>query len=97
MTRRLEYSTAAKHDVDGILSYIARDKPGAAARFAARLRARCELLVKNPLVGEDCSLLRPHMRRITIAGYLIFFRADEEKVEVIRIIHGARDWGSSFD
>lgn len=97
MTRRLLYSPAAKNDVDGILSYIAKDKPGAAVRFAAKLRARCVPLARNPFVGEDCSLLRPRMRRVTYAGYLIFFRVDDETVEIIRVIHGARDWSELFN
>jgi toxin ParE1/3/4 len=96
MMRRLVYSPAAKDDLDGILSYIASDKPGAATRFAARLKKQCKLLIKNPFIGEDCSLLRPRMRRITVTGYLIFFRVDE-RVEVTRVIHGARDWKSLFE
>ena len=97
MSRRLIYSPAAKNDIDGILFYIAKDKPGAAVRFAAKLRACCTPLARNPFVGEDCSLLAPRMRRITYAGYLIFFRVDDKNVEIARVIHGARDWSPLFD
>jgi toxin ParE1/3/4 len=96
MSRRLYVSPTAESDLAGILSYIASDKPGAATKFVQRLRNRCESLAHHPYVGEDCSILKPKMRRVTYAGYLIFFRADDEKVEIIRVVHGARDWPELF-
>jgi toxin ParE1/3/4 len=92
MMRRLVLSLVAERDFDAILAYIAKDKPGTAVRFVEKLRAKCLPLAENPFVGEDCSLLRPRMRRITHAGYLIFYRVDETSVEIVRVVHGARDW-----
>jgi len=97
MTRRLVLSPAAEGDFHTILGYIARDKPGAAKDFVSKLRARCALLVSHPLVGEDCSALRPKMRRIAYAGYVMFFRVDEDVVEIVRVIHGSRDWEHEFE
>jgi toxin ParE1/3/4 len=94
--RRLVVSPAAERDFESILSFIARDKPGAALSFVKKLRARCTTLAKNPFVGEDCSLLRPETRRVAVEGYLIFFRVGADAVEVVRVIHGARDWPALF-
>jgi toxin ParE1/3/4 len=96
MSRRLIFSPAANDDLDGIYSFIADDKPAAALRFVRRLRLRCSPLAKNPFVGEDCSELGPRMRRLSFDGYLIFFRVDGDSVNVMRFIHGARDWQQLF-
>jgi toxin ParE1/3/4 len=92
MSRRLIFSRSAQRDLNETLVYIAKDKPGAALRFVERLQAKCDLLLSQPLLGEDCSELRPDMRRLRYQKYLIFYRFTDEKVEVVRVIHGARDW-----
>ena len=94
--RRLEITQDAENDLDGIFSFIARDKPVAALQFVLRLRRRCLPLTKNPFVGEDSSEFSPGMRRLSYRSYLIFFRADDDAVIVLRIIHGARDWTELF-
>lgn len=94
--RRLEITQDAENDLDGIFSFIARDKPTAALQFVLRLRRRCLPLTKNPFVGEDCSEFSPGMRRLSYRNYLIFYRADEEAVIILRIIKGARDWTELF-
>ncbi len=94
---RLELSRFVEGDLDEIAGYIAQDNPTAAVRFVQKLRSRFASLCKHPLIGEDCSLLRPRLRRLTAFGYLIFFRADDSQLEIVRVIHGARDWSKEFD
>jgi plasmid stabilization system protein ParE len=50
----------------------------------------------NPFVGEDCSEFGPGMRRLSYRNYLIFYRADDYDVIILRVIHGARDWTELF-
>lgn len=96
MTRRLDITQDAENDLDGIFSFIARDKPIAALHFVQRLKRRCLTLAKNPFVGENCDEVRPGMRRLNYRNYLIFYRVDEHVVIILRIIHGARDWVELF-
>jgi toxin ParE1/3/4 len=71
---------------------LQKDKPGAALRFVERIKEKCEQLRNRPQAGEDCSEIRPGMRRIRFQKYLIFYRAGEVDIEVVRVVHGARDW-----
>lgn len=96
MSRQLVFSRSAQRDLDETLLYIAKDKPGAAIRFVELLRTKCELLIDHPQLGEDCSELRPGMRRLRFQAYLIFYRMTEVKIEIVRVIHGARDWAGLF-
>jgi toxin ParE1/3/4 len=92
MTRRLIFSRSSQRDLDETLLYIARDKPGAAVQFVKKLREKCQLLIGNPLLGEDCSEVRPQTRRLVYQKYLIFYRVTDATIEITRVIHGARDW-----
>jgi toxin ParE1/3/4 len=96
MTKQLIFSPTSQRDLNEILDYIAQDKPGAAIRFVETLRESCRRLSQHPHLGEDCSDLRAGMRRLAVRGYLIFYRLGEDKVEILRVLHGARDWPSLF-
>ena len=94
--KRLRFSPSSCRDLDEILAFIARDKLGAAAKFVAKLKESCVQLARSPNLGEDCSELCEGMRRFVVRGYSIFYRTGDQEVEILRVIHGARDWASLF-
>ncbi|MCC6494477.1 MAG: type II toxin-antitoxin system RelE/ParE family toxin [Pirellulales bacterium] len=65
---------------------------GSGGAICAGVTNRCKAIRRNPFLGEDGSLLRPRLRRVTYRGYLIFHRVNEQTFDVIRVLHGARDW-----
>jgi plasmid stabilization system protein ParE len=60
---RLVYSERSLEDIDSLLDYIARDKHGSAATFGEGLIATCELIAKNPGVGERRDDIAPNLKR----------------------------------
>lgn len=52
---------------------------------------RCELLASSPRIGRDRSDLRPHTRSFPVGHYVVFFEAVPGGIEVLRVLHGARD------
>jgi toxin ParE1/3/4 len=95
---RLVYSERSLEDIDSLLDYIARDKPGSAATFGEGLIATCELIAKNPGVGERRDDIAPNLKRFNYRGYQIFFRVSEDSVRIQRVLHGAREAGRvAFD
>ncbi len=92
MSRLLRFAPSAERDLNEILAYIAADKPGAAARFVGKLKDRCQLLAEQPTLGKECRELRPGYRRFSVDNYIIFYRLSGSDVEIVRVIHGARDW-----
>jgi toxin ParE1/3/4 len=90
---RLLYSERAVEDIESILEYIARDKPGAAVTFGEEIIATCELIASNPGVGERREEIAPQLKRYSYRGYAIYFRVSDDSVRVQRVIHGARDSG----
>ena len=91
----LRYSDAAKADLIEIARFIARDKPEAARRWAAAVRAKCRLLAGHPHVGDDRSDLGVGVRAAYIGHFIIFFRHHNSLLEIIRVRRG--DLDSPFD
>ena len=86
------YAPEADDDLEGIVDYIARDKPTAAREWLAKVRARCQMLAENPQVGEVREGFGvPGCRSFSVGNYIVFFRPVDEGIEVSRVIHGSRD------
>ena len=85
------YTSAAHHDLAQIVSYIARDKPGAALAWVDKIEARCLLVAENPTMGDPQPHLGPGVRATAVGRYVIFHRESRGEVEILRVIPGDRD------
>ncbi|MEN3931801.1 type II toxin-antitoxin system RelE/ParE family toxin [Microvirga sp. W0021] len=83
----------AEADLESIADYIARDNPRRALSFLMELRTACESLVDMaqafPIVPRYA---RFGVRHRVYGSYQIFYRivVDEERIDIIHVIHGAR-------
>jgi toxin ParE1/3/4 len=88
---RVVFSRAANADLVQIGDFIARNNPERALSFVRELRASAAQLGELP---QAYPLLPRHassgIRRRPAGNYLIFYRVDEARVMILRIIHGAR-------
>jgi toxin ParE1/3/4 len=89
-------SPRADADLDLIWLYIAGDRPGAADRMVDRLIEHFALLAANPQFGEAYPQLAPDLRRSHVGSYVVLYRPRQERVEIVRVIHGARDVEQEF-
>lgn len=82
---------AAEDDLLEIWCLIAVDSPKAADRFLDRIVER----IAQVAVFPDSGVARPDIaegaRSLTIGNYLVLYRHNEEELEIIRVVHGARD------
>jgi toxin ParE1/3/4 len=86
------YAPEADDDLEGIVDYIARDKPTVAREWLVKVRATCQMLAENPQVGEVREGFGvPGCRSFSIGNYVVFFRPVDEGIEISRVIHGSRD------
>ena len=85
-----QYTPLARNDLQEIKAYIAQDNPKAALQYMRILKQKCDMLAQTPTIGvcreEYCNLYK-----FPVDKYLIFYRIAESGIEVIRILHGARD------
>ena len=90
---RVVVTAKAKADLLAIRSFIEAHNPELAVSFTEELLDRSEALADNnprayALVAR---YERFGIRRCVHANYLIFYRLQQEVIEVIHILQGARD------
>ncbi|KIZ42701.1 MULTISPECIES: type II toxin-antitoxin system RelE/ParE family toxin [Rhodopseudomonas] len=103
MAIRLDWSNAARADLLDIYLGIAVEQPMAADRWLDRIVAKARLLTVQPRIGARRSDIRPSMRMLVEAPYLILYRTDPDTdegplraVEIIRVVSGRRDLAALF-
>jgi toxin ParE1/3/4 len=87
----------AQRDVLLIYVYIGERNLDAADRFLAAFDTDIKRLAAMPLIGAIRTFATPklgNLRSLPISGfenYLIFYRPAETEVQILRVIHAARD------
>jgi toxin ParE1/3/4 len=97
MKYRLRILPAADVDVDDAALFIAEDNLSAALRFYDAVDKTYRQIRDHPRRSPHYNLDHPRLadlRKCAVSGfrnYLVFYRIDAEEVEIIRVLHGARD------
>jgi toxin ParE1/3/4 len=94
---RVRLTPQVRRDLKEIDEYISRDNPDAAARVILNIREKCQVLSQQPGIGRNRSDLLPELRSFVVGNYVIFYFPTGEGIEVIRVLHGARDIQKLFD
>jgi toxin ParE1/3/4 len=82
---------AAVRDLAAITDYIAADNLTAALGFYDEVDRLLIMIAQYPEMGEAVDHLSPGLRRFTLGNYLLFYRRVGDEIELIRVLHGARD------
>ena len=97
MSKHVIKTPDARRDLLDQAAFIAENSLEAAERFLDAAEATCELLAGMPLMGGMCNFQHPQtvgLRVWQIQGFknhLIFYRPTDEGIDVVRVIHAARD------
>ncbi len=98
MTLRVDYGPQARTDLLDIYHYIHADNPPAARRVVEKINTTCEAtLADNPFIGRPRDALQPDLRSFPVRPYIIFYRTTEHTIDIIRVLHGARDIDAIFN
>ncbi|HMN87717.1 MAG TPA: type II toxin-antitoxin system RelE/ParE family toxin [Bauldia sp.] len=90
MTYRLR--PQAEADIEAIVLYIAEDNRAAAKRWLDDIHRHCRKLGEMPGMGVARPDVRPDLRTLSAGNYLILYREVEGGAEIVRVVHGARQW-----
>jgi plasmid stabilization system protein ParE len=92
MTVQFKLTPRAAQDLEEIWDYIAADSLDAADRVVDKLADTFEQLAKTPGIGHHREDLADKRHRFHLVySYLIVYRWEPEQLQVIRILHAARD------
>ena len=89
---RPRFTPDASRDLEEIVSYVGERDANAAARLLDRIEDECGRLGRDPGIGQLRPDLLPNLRFFPVGNYLIFYRESDEGIQVIRVLHGARDY-----
>ena len=87
----------AEDDLIEIWLYIAEDNQSAATRILQSIHEKCQLLAKNSKLGPARPDIAPGLRYFVVGSYLILYRETSCGIEVVRVLHGARNLNALFD
>jgi antitoxin ParD1/3/4/toxin ParE1/3/4 len=89
---RFVLTPAARADLNEIFDYISRDSPDAAHRVLEELRTAMKKLARMPDMGHfRRDLASEPLRFWPVFSYLIIYRPEARPLQVVRVLHGARD------
>lgn len=86
----------AEADILEIWDYIADDNPAAADRWVDRLDEKLRLLATQPMLGRARDELTVGIRSMPVGRYVVFYVPLEDGIDVVRVLHGARDIDLAF-
>ena len=82
----------AKRDLNDIWDQIADESPEAADRVSEHLERAMDLLAQSPGIGHWREELADKRHKfLLVHSYLIVYRFELKPVQVIRVLHAARD------
>lgn len=89
----VHFTDAAELDLEEIGDHIAIESPPSAQKLVRRLREACAKLSYSPARNSRVPRFEHRALRRTVVGqYLIFFRIEADRITILRILHGARDY-----
>jgi len=99
----LRFLNVAEYDVAEIVMHLSAESSAVARKFQEGLQSTGELLLDMPRIGNIRSFDHPALTNIRVMPvrnferYLIFYRTLDGTVEIVRILHGARDYPTLFN
>lgn len=90
--KRIIRRPKAEQDLGEIYDWIADSSISNADQYIERIISTIGKLVDMPNIGSHRLPSFPDIRSFPIGSHLIFYRPIPDGIEVVRVIHGARDW-----
>ena len=97
MSQSVSKKPEALRDLVEQADYIAQQSLEAAERFLDAAEATFELLARSPELGGLCQFRSPQAAGLRVwpvrgfKNHLVFYRPADNGIDVIRVIHAARD------
>jgi toxin ParE1/3/4 len=84
-------SRRAEVDLTEIWLYIAEGNEAAADRVLDEIERVCRLIATRPQMGRKRPELKAAIRSFGVMSWIIFYLVHDNFVEIVRVLHSARD------
>lgn len=83
---------AAEQDLEELVEYVAKDSPRNAMKVFDKIHAAARSLAEMPNMGHfRTDITDKPVRFWAVYSWLIVYRPDRKPLEILRIVHGARN------
>jgi len=93
LAKRLVITATALEDLREIRRYIAQEDPYAAQMFVADIAAKIEWIADVEFKGLPRDNIAPGLCALPYRKRCIYFRSFNDRIVVVRVLHGAQDVG----
>lgn len=94
---RIIQSPEAQEDLIEIWLYISQNNQAAADQLINAVNEKLILLSESPQMGQLREELRTSLRSFPVGKYRLFYYPIPGGIELVRVIHGARDIENLFE
>lgn len=102
MTYEIFKRPQAERDIEECFVYIAEENLDTAVYFLVAVEDSLEQLAEFPFIGSKRTFQNPRFQAIRMwrvkgyPDYLIFYQIIDDRIEIIRVVHGSRDIDEMF-
>jgi addiction module RelE/StbE family toxin len=89
---RVKWTRRALREQDEAFEWIVAENPVAAREVIDRMRSATRLLADNPQMGRPGNITGTRELVITRTPYVVVYRIAAGQVDILAVIHHAREW-----
>jgi addiction module RelE/StbE family toxin len=86
----------ALDDIEAVVAYIERENPPASRNMLSLIRRGVEQLARFPDIGRPGRVVGTREMVILGTPFIIPYRVKSDRVEILAVMHGARQWPLSY-
>ena len=94
---RIIWSPEARIDLREMVTNLSEKNPYAAKELHERIEVVAAELIENPYIGRPGRVPRTRELVITNTSYILPYQIRQNRMEILRVYHGARKWPKQFD
>jgi len=94
---RVRWTRRALREQDQAFEWIVAENPAAAREVIDRIYAATRLLAEQPRMGRPGRISGTRELVVSRTPYIVVYRVGAESVDILAVIHHARDWPPAVD
>jgi toxin ParE1/3/4 len=87
----INHSPQSEADLEAILEFLHQNQPAVAERYATAFYEKGQALARFPEMGRLRPEIAPNLRSTLVHPYVLFYRVEDEIVQIVQILRGKRD------
>lgn len=103
MSREIRKKPQAERDIEECFVYIGENNLDTAVYFLVAVEDSIEQIGRNPFIGNIREFKNSRIKNLRMrtvkdyTDYQIFYTVEDETIEIIRVLHGARNLPDIFN